>query len=196
MRPSSFDLPGSSGGGGGLRGRAVRSGVVSVLVLTAVIVGIGCGMGTPPRPAGAPLHPCVGSETTVVELGSPYPRREESPARPATFTTDGSPIYLLLHDQLHGGVFDPDRWTTSVTIGPLGTEPVGRGVSMPPSVTELRVLEDEYHKVRLPAGSYWLLSSNGGPLQILSCTPGALVATAAPRWTRPTRPKSSSAVTR
>jgi hypothetical protein len=153
--------------------------LIALLAGAAALSLVGC---TPGGRTGhavpSPIPPCGSGPAVTVALGDPY--RGTRP--PAHFQTSGGPLYLTAHGFNHGGVFDPDRASTAFSIGPADTPPsydTQRG-TVTPLAAGLSVKEGSYGRIELPAGRYWLWSSNGGGVEIVSCTPGALTGTPVP----------------
>jgi hypothetical protein len=111
---------------------------------------------------------CDGKPASSVRLGSPY-----RTGRPATFRTNGDPIYLTAHQFEHGGLLDPATGITAFYIGPAQTPPSydERTGQVTPATATLLVKEREYGQIQLNAGSYWLWTTTGGDVELISCTP-------------------------
>jgi hypothetical protein len=110
--------------------------------------------------------PTCGISATQIALGSPYLSQPV-----AYFTTDGSDVYISARHFEHGGIFDPETGTTGIWIGDSATPPIYDEHTSQVSNTklELSVQEGKHKKAQLPAGRYWLWSSNGGDIVAASC---------------------------
>lgn len=124
--------------------------------------------------SGSAEPPCVDAPVAQVDLGSPY-RAKGAEAR-ALFETDGSPVYFTARKFSHGGVLDPPQGVTAVYIGPTASTPTVERESGEVSGTEvtLTIKEGDWQAASLPAGSYWVLTSTGGDLVVVGCSPGAV----------------------
>jgi len=110
--------------------------------------------------------PCVPAAVSI-PIGQSNP-----PERPATFRTDGAPIYLSANGFLHDQAFDPKVGLTAIYFGAateLPTYDAQRNI-----VTNLRkevtVREGSHLRVDLPRGDYWLWSSKGVFITLESCS--------------------------
>lgn len=156
-------------------------------LLAAVVMAAGCGLGgrpdAHPTPRASTGPPCAGTPAASTELGSPF--RDSSPAR---FQTDGGPLFITARHFSHGGLFeDLAPRSTAVYIGPEAAPPSydpQRGTVTPLTI-QLRVVEDEWVAFQIPDGRYWLLTSAGGDLEIVSCTPDGVTGQAPPPYTDP-----------
>ncbi|MFP5377185.1 MAG: hypothetical protein ACLGIO_10470 [Acidimicrobiia bacterium] len=120
-----------------------------------------------PEPA-ASLAPCA-SPAVVADLGRPG---EGGP--PAEFTSSGGDIHVSAQFQDSGSFDYPG--STRVSVGPVDRPPaVDRQRGLVANVVEqVTVHEGEAALLRLPAGRYWLLSSNTIPVTLRSCEAGAI----------------------
>ena len=118
--------------------------------------------------------PCLGVPVAQVNLGSPY-RAKGAEAR-TFFATNGSPVYFTARKFSHGGVLDPPQGVTAVYLGPRANLPTVARDSGEVSGTTvtLTVKEGEWEAAALPAGGYWVLTSTGGDLVVVGCSPGAV----------------------
>ena len=117
---------------------------------------------------------CADDPSSEVELGSPY-RANGARAR-TFFRTDGSTVYFMARRFAHGGALDPSQGVTALYLGPTTSTPSvehGTGVVSGATVT-LTVREGQWVAATLDAGSYWILSSTGGDLVAIGCSPSAV----------------------
>ena len=149
-------------------------------ILLAVAVAApaaGCGQGRSPKTPPSP-PPCATNPASSVELG--IPPFSSAPLAP-TIETTGATLYLVIRDLAHEGVFDPAYPAQSyLDIGPAATPPHYERSDLTPLTTQVVLTEDRYRQLDLPAGRYWLLTSDPGPVTFISCSPGAVTGTPAP----------------
>lgn len=113
--------------------------------------------------------PCADSPPSSATLGSP------SGNQPARFHTDGSVLYVTARRFEHGGIFDPDVGQTAIYFGPAEVTPKLESNGYVRGATHsLSARERTYSMIRLPAGSYWLVSSQGGDILVIACSPEAI----------------------
>lgn len=151
---------------------------VALLGVLAVVT-VGCGdsdggssasssdPGSNPTSAVSPT-PCA-SMAVVADLGRPG---EGGP--PAEFTSSGADIYVTAEFQDSG--FFNYAGSTRISVGPADRPPMvdrQRGI-VTNVVEEITVEEGKEGLLRLPAGRYWVLSSNTVPVTIQSCEAGAI----------------------
>jgi hypothetical protein len=157
---------------------------MTAVLLAATLADAGaCAPDEPVDPPGAPVSvaakdPCAGKIGSRVRLGNPY-----RPGSPASFSTRGGPIFLTAHFFEHGAM-DPAVGITTFYIGPAATPPAWdepKGV-VTPLTASLTVSEGEYGRLNLIEGRYWLWTTTGGDVEVVSCASGGGVA-AAPRLT-------------
>ncbi len=144
---------------------------ISVLL---ILISASCARGDGTKPptahetrAAAPT--CGDGKFTPVKLGSPYRHRD-----PARFETSGGALYLTAHAFLQGGVLDPDTPSTRFHVGSAATQPTydeQRGL-VTPALQEVVASKDEWVKIELRPGRYWLWSSAGGDVEAATCPPG------------------------
>ncbi len=138
------------------------------LGLMLVFLGGSCtSSGTQPATIVAPCaHPAV----TTPDL------RSHLETKPATFTTDGSGLYLLVTDFEHGGIFDSKVGSSAAYFG-LTTAPPSwdRQRSIVSNVVlQVSATENVPLRIELPAGHYWIWISRFVDVQLIGCTPNAL----------------------
>jgi hypothetical protein len=146
------------------------------LTLIPVLLAASCtNSGTSPVGRGQAQNPtssipCAQPATTTEDL------RSYLGTSPATFTTDGTALYVLLTKFEHGGLFDPKTGASEAYFGSTDALPswdaqrnIVTNTIKQDSVTENRPL-----RVDLPAGSYWIWVSNFPVIQLISCTAKAL----------------------
>jgi hypothetical protein len=135
------------------------------VLATVVVIVTGC---TPPTRSSITTStvPCGGKSEIRVELG-----RSLEGNTPATFTTNGTVLRIVATAFTHGGLFDPKKGITQVSIGPKDRPPTHdpqRNIIT--NVTkQIDVRELEPETLQLDAGSYWLWSSTAGAITITSC---------------------------
>jgi len=152
--------------------RALRQTAVAGAATLALLTGCTPAGRPGATPAPSPSAPCGGAAASSARLGTPYPDRE-----PAQFTTTGGQLFITAHWYSHDGVLDfGRRGATVFYIGPADTPPSydpDRKL-VTPQTARLEVHEGEYGTVDLPAGHYWLLTSNGGDVEIVNCAAGGV----------------------
>lgn len=162
----------------------VRRALTVFTALTAVTLA-GCGTGLP---SGSTSTPTTNATTTALTAPARTETTSRAPCEPATPGVDlgsvmyGSPPnryaatdagwYLVTAAQFqHGGPFDPPVGRAQVAWGPSTTQPVYN--PGPATVTgatgTFDVVEDAGTWVRLPAGTFWFISSAGARLTIQGC---------------------------
>lgn len=127
---------------------------------------------SPTKTTKTQISPCGESPSSAVNLGSPY----RLSSLPAEFTTTGGEIFITARRFEHGGIFDPEQGITAIYIGHAETPPSWdrqRNI-VSNTLEELTINEGEYGKVTLPAGRYWLWTTTGGDIQLISCRPKAI----------------------
>ena len=164
-------------------------GAVARLAALAALAGmaIACGQRDPPATRPTPAPPCTGSPTGRVTLG--HPGESGAPAA-AHFTTTGGVLYVTAYNFDHSEILDfgYPGWTAN-SIGPADTPPSydpQRSI-VTPTTKGFSVEEDSWVEFEIPAGRYWLLTSNYVDIDIASCSPGSVAGQPAP--TAPTLPR-------
>lgn len=117
------------------------------------------------HPAEQIVLPC-NPATTSISIGQSSP-----PDRLATFRTDGNPIYISVSGFLHDQGFDPKIGSTAIYLGPateLPTYDAQRNI-VTNLQTQVTAREGSNVRVDLPAGDYWLWSSNHVSITLESC---------------------------
>ncbi|MEX2553651.1 MAG: hypothetical protein WD627_11705 [Actinomycetota bacterium] len=88
----------------------------------------------------------------------------------AEFTTKGGLLYATATGFLHGGFAQPDVGVTRIHVGADGSPKDFQAGTRPSNtLVTVRVVEDDFNKFELPAGTYWLISSNYAEISIVSC---------------------------
>jgi hypothetical protein len=152
----------------------MRLGVVGGVVVGALALP-GCGLGARPSPDDPPSKssqpPCTPG--FIAELGRPVSSRAPAAAR---FTTAGGTIYVMARDFDHGGVLDISPGSTAVYVGEADTPPTydDRRDTVSPILVQTSVAENGYAALDLPAGRYWLLTSNTADIVAVSCAAGVI----------------------
>lgn len=122
----------------------------------------------PPQPSSqlAKIVPPCRDKLKTIALGMPF-----RGSQVAFFNTDGSDLYLTAHDFPKGGVFDPKVGSTLVNIGESTKLPVydEQRSTVSNTLIELEITESQYTQHRLPAGRYWLWTSNFADIKVASC---------------------------
>ena len=152
--------------------RRVRGG--AAVGLLAVVV-TACGYSPTQGKAGASPSKSTGTgcaSTGPVSL--PYSSRGME--RAALFTSDGSELVFTADGFAHGGVLDPKVGKTAVYVGRPPRMPVfNEATSELTNVThEFRITEGQETSQTLPAGRYWLATSNFVHIKVWSCPPGGV----------------------
>ena len=116
--------------------------------------------------------PCKGNPGSRISLGNPF-RGGRSPAE---FTTDGSEVFIVASNFLHGGILDSKTGITEVYIGLSTKLPTYDAQHSTVSNTLISIFakEDEYSRTTLAPGRYWLWSSNFADIDLVSCTPNGV----------------------
>ena len=151
----------------------VRVGVATAAVLLTVVTAA-CGNSPTPRNVGASPSKSTGTGCTSTEpILLPYARRGMPPA---LFTSDGSELVFTADGFAHGGVLDPKVGSTAVYVGHPDRMPAyNRATSELTNVThEFRIIEGKETSQTLPAGRYWLVTSNFVDVKVRSCPPGGV----------------------
>jgi len=120
---------------------------------------------------GVVSPPCVDNPASSVELGSPY---RTNPT--AEFTTSGGTIYVTARRFDHGGLFGSFRGSTAINVGDVAMPPTynERSGIISNTVEAISVTEGAYGELKLPAGRYWLWSSTGTDILLISCDPNGV----------------------
>ena len=147
---------------------------LGVLAGAALLVS-GCTEQGPTRPTSttvAPADQCP-SMAERVELGRPG---QSGP--PAEFTTSGANLYVSARGFLHGGPLDPRISITMVSVGPADKPPTwDQQRNLITNLQEqVEVREGQLSLLRLPAGRYWLWTSNTVSITLESCQAGNISA--------------------
>ncbi|MGI8536261.1 MAG: hypothetical protein ACR2K2_07105 [Mycobacteriales bacterium] len=157
-----------------MRRRRLRSVAAALTVCTASACG-GAGSPSAASPStsttAASTLPCA--DATEVELGSPYTYASRGPAY---FSTSGGTVYLVARRFEQGGFLDVPHPRTLFSVGPGSTPPVvdPQAATVAGVRSEVQAGADEWVPVDLPAGQWWVLSSNGGDVRAASCVPGGV----------------------
>lgn len=95
---------------------------------------------------------------------------------PALFTSDGSELVFAADGFSHGGVLDPKVGSTAVYVGNPDRMPVfSQGSGHVTNVTHEFGIDEGQETIQiLPAGRYWLVTSNGVHVTVRSCPPGGV----------------------
>jgi hypothetical protein len=108
--------------------------------------------------------PCGPDRLAKAELGRPWTEYAE-------FATQGGQIYATASGFSHGGVFDSAVGDSRLYVGSGTPENYsfqgGEGPSN--AILSIGVKEDTYAELELPAGTYWLISSNRAEIALVSC---------------------------
>lgn len=126
--------------------------------------------GHPPTTTTGSAVPC-GDGVSRAELGSPY-----LGGPTAEFTAKEGTLYVTARRFEHGGPFDPAKGSTAIYMGPADRPPAWdqqRNV-VANTALQLHVEESDFTHFELPVGRYWLWSSNGGDVVVVSCSEGGV----------------------
>lgn len=108
--------------------------------------------------------PCGPAGVAKADLGRPWTEYAE-------FATQGGQIYATASGFSHGGVFDSAVGDSRLYVGSGTPENYsfqgGEGPSN--AILSIGVKEDGYAELELPAGTYWLISSNRAEIALVSC---------------------------
>ncbi len=106
--------------------------------------------------------PCGKEGRARIELGHPR-------VKAAEFSTKGGDLYFTAYDFGHGAVGQPDVGTTRLHVGT--GEPKGFAPGQVPDGTLITrdLVEDDFVKLELEAGSYWVISVANASLALVSC---------------------------
>lgn len=117
--------------------------------------------------------PCGPDGEAKAELGYPWAGYSE-------FSTQGGQIYVTASGFRHGGVFDAavGEGRTRLHVGAGTPENFNaQGGSGPSNATlSIGVEEDSFVEIELPAGTFWLTSTNVAEIAVVSCTEGGVSA--------------------
>lgn len=128
--------------------------------------------GSSPQVTSSATSPCQQGSGTALELGDPLRASD----RYATFTTDGSGVWVTARVFQHGGVLDSDVGRGGVYVGLASSPPTydqqtGRVGNL---VAESTITEGSWTLMDLPQGDYWLWSTSGSDVVIESCQSGGV----------------------
>jgi hypothetical protein len=153
-------------------------GPVRVRVATAAalltVVTAACGNSPTPRNVGAsPSKNTRPGCASTEPISLPFAHRGLAPA---LFTADGSQLVFTADGFAHGGLLDPKVGKTAVYVGNPDRMPVyNRATSVLTNVThEFGITEGQETSQTLPAGRYWLATSNFVHVKVRSCPPGGV----------------------
>ena len=129
-------------------------------VLTFLLFLSGCS--DDPEKTG--LIPACGPDGVArVELGRPW-------GEPARFTTTGGELYATAYGFRHGHFGDSEVGTTRLYVGEGAPKDFDAVRNRPSNaLVNFRVVENDFTRFELPAGSYWLISTNYAEIAIVSC---------------------------
>jgi len=110
--------------------------------------------------------PCNGNPVSVIEMGS-----TQSIENLVEFTTEGGAIYFKARSYNRGGFLNPPNYSTDLFVGSLSALPVQdqQTGSISNAMAKVNFLENEYGKLDLAPGRYWLFTVGGGDIQAVSC---------------------------
>lgn len=152
----------------------LRGGAATAAIVLAVVVAA-CGYSPSPGSTGASGSKSTGTRCTAT--GPPISLGILSvDGEPALFTSDGSELVFAADGFSHGGVLDPKVGSTAVYVGSPDRMPVDVPASgHVTNVThEFGINEGQETIQILPAGRYWLVTSNGVHVTVRSCPPGGV----------------------
>ena len=118
------------------------------------------------------LRPGASAECPIPQvqnLGRPF-RGSKTVAK---FTTDGNPLVISASDFEKSGWVTSGKRRTEVDIGPDTSPPSYDELTgiVTGATSHVSVEEGALVQVQLPAGRYWIWSTNSAALQLHSCTP-------------------------
>lgn len=156
-----------------LMSRMSRTAAWTLALILALVLS-GCsptagGSGQPTSTSGATV-PC-GDGVSRVELGSPY-----LGGPTAEFSAKAGTLYITARRFEHGGPFDPAKGSSAIYVGPADRQPTWdqqRNI-VSNFTAQVHVEENDFSPVELAAGRYWLWSSNGGDVVVVSCAEGGV----------------------
>lgn len=142
------------------------------MVVTTLAAFSGCSRDSQVSIATTPLRPSasVGCPISQVQnLGRPF-RGSKTVAK---FTTDGNPLVISAADFEKSGWVTSGKRSTEVDIGPDTSPPTYDELTgiVTGATSRVSVEEGALVHVQLPAGRYWIWSTNSAALQLHSCTP-------------------------
>ena len=152
-----------------LRARLATAAIVLAVVMSA------CGYR--PTPGGTGASPSKGDASRCASSGTPislsYNHISEEPA---LFTVDGSELVFAADGFPHGGILDPKVGSTAVYVVnpdrmPVFSEASGHVTNV---THEFGIDEGQETNQILPAGRYWLATSNFVVVTVRSCPPGGV----------------------
>lgn len=96
--------------------------------------------------------------------------------RPAAFRTTGGTLVFQATRFQHGGPFDPKVGQTLISVGPASDPPAYDAARQDVTNATLRlpVKEDTDATAELPAGNYWVVSSNSAWMTVEACAPAVV----------------------
>lgn len=110
--------------------------------------------------------PCGPAGLAKADLGYPWTEYAE-------FTTQGGQVYVTASGFSHSGVFDAavgeGRTRLHVGAGTPENFNVQGGSGPSNAMLSVGVEEDSFAEIELPAGTYWLTSSNRAAIAVVSC---------------------------
>jgi hypothetical protein len=148
--------------------------VATAAIVLAVMVAA-CGYTPKPDSVDAARSQSVASRCP--SLGPPISLgRPSGGDELALFTVDGSELVFAADEFAHGGLFDPEVGSTAVYVGNPDRMPVYvQGSGSYTNVThEFSITEGQVTSQTLPAGRYWLVTSNFVGVTVRSCLPGGV----------------------
>ena len=109
------------------------------------------------------MPPCGKEGATRVELGP-------LSAGTARFESAGGTLYITAYDFPHGAVFDSEVGQTRLYIGEEPLDGYTPPEPPPGTLVTLSVVEDDFVEFEVPAGFYWLATTNAARIAIVSCS--------------------------
>lgn len=140
-----------------------------IISLVLILIFGGCTFSTTPQPITKDTKPsCSPPYPSSIELGNPV----RGYSMPAQFTTDGSEIFVTARYYDHRFLSMLGKGVSEIYIGNANIPPQydpQRGV-VSNVLNKFVVRENSFNSTSLPPGKYWLWSSSGGDIFVVSCT--------------------------
>ena len=78
-------------------------------------------------------------------------------------------LYATAYDFVHGGLGQPDVGRTILYLGEGVLEDFKVSERPEDTLVTVQLVEDDFNRFKLPAGSYWIMSTNDADVAIVSC---------------------------
>ncbi len=146
------------------------AGLSLLIGLTLLTPLANCTWNNPPRTNIVP--PCGRDGVSRIELGRPF-------ARPAQFNGSGGVLYATAYDFGPRGIGEPEVGSTLLYIGQGTLDDFQPGTNPKDPLLTVQLVEDDFNTFEVPAGTYWVVSSNDADIAIVSCEAEGVSAVAA-----------------